>query len=390
MRQDYGEELSKETATVSEARLASVLDTAVDGIIVIDERGRILVFNKACEVLFGYKAVEIVGSNVSAIMPPHYADQHDDYVNRYMDTGERRIIGIGREVQGMHKDGTVFPVELSVAEAGTPAGRQFIGILRDLRSRKAVEERLKELQSQLVHMARISAMDEMGAAIAHELNQPLTAVMLYLQAVLRRRRAAAAEGAEIDEKAFGILQKAVGEAERAGKIIQRMRQIVEKRDPQRRSVNLVNLVDETAELTRLGQNRPDVDIRLENDVDIPVIEIDPVQIQQVLVNLIRNAYEAVRDAEDKWLRITVRKINDNVEVEIADSGKGIPAERVSELFKAFSSGKKSGVGLGLAISRTITQNHGGDLSVDPGGNGQGARFLMSLPLRVAPTETDND
>ena len=390
MRQDYGEELSKETATVSEARLASVLDTAVDGIIVIDERGRILVFNKACEALFGYKAVEIVGSNVSAIMPPHYADQHDDYVNRYMDTGERRIIGIGREVQGMHQDGTVFPVELSVAEAGTPAGRQFIGILRDLRPRKAVEERLKELQSQLVHMARISAMDEMGAAIAHELNQPLTAVMLYLQAVLRRRRAAAEEGAEIDEKAFGILQKAVGEAERAGKIIQRMRQIVEKRDPQRRSVNLVTLVDETAELTRLGQNRPDVDIRLENDADIPVIEIDPVQIQQVLVNLIRNAYEAVRDADDKWLRITVRRVDGNVEVEIADSGKGIPADRVSELFKAFSSGKKSGVGLGLAISRTITQNHGGDLSVDPGGNGQGARFLMSLPLRVAPAETDKD
>ncbi|MBB4305296.1 two-component system sensor kinase FixL [Rhodobium orientis] len=372
--------------------MTSVLDTAVDGIIVMDDEMRILVFNKACEKLFGYSAVEVVGSNVAVIMPPEYANHHDGYVERYLETGQERIIGIGREVLGMHRDGTIFPVELSVGEAHTPEGRQFIGIMRDVRSRKEVEKRLKDLQSQLVHMARISAMDEMGAAIAHELNQPLTAVMLYLQAVLRRRRNAAERGEPLDDRALEIIDKAVGEAERAGAIIQRMRQMVEKRDPQRRAVNMVELVDETMQLTRLGQGDSDVELRRENDADQIMIEVDPVQIQQVIVNLVRNALEAVRGAEDRWVRVAVRSGETRVLVEVADSGHGIADAQVDELFKAFSTGRKSGVGLGLAISRTIVQNHGGDLTVDPGGNGSGARFLLSLPhaTQAAASQTTAD
>ncbi|MBK5949631.1 PAS domain-containing sensor histidine kinase [Rhodobium orientis] len=391
MRQDNRSTIA-ETATVSEARMTSVLDTAVDGIIVMDDEMRILVFNKACEKLFGYSAVEVVGSNVAVIMPPEYANHHDGYVERYLETGQERIIGIGREVLGMHRDGTIFPVELSVGEAHTPEGRQFIGIMRDVRSRKEVEKRLKDLQSQLVHMARISAMDEMGAAIAHELNQPLTAVMLYLQAVLRRRRNAAERGEPLDDRALEIIDKAVGEAERAGAIIQRMRQMVEKRDPQRRAVNMVELVDETMQLTRLGQGDSDVELRRENDADQIMIEVDPVQIQQVIVNLVRNALEAVRGAEDRWVRVAVRSGETRVLVEVADSGHGIADAQVDELFKAFSTGRKSGVGLGLAISRTIVQNHGGDLTVDPGGNGSGARFLLSLPhaTQAAASQTTAD
>ena len=378
MRQDNRSTIA-DTATVSEARMTSVLDTAVDGIIVMDDEMRILVFNKACEKLFGYSAVEVVGSNIAVIMPPEYANHHDGYVERYLETGEERIIGIGREVLGMHRDGTIFPVELSVGEAKTPEGRQFIGIMRDVRARKEVEKRLKDLQSQLVHMARISAMDEMGAAIAHELNQPLTAVMLYLQAVLRRRRNAAERGEALDDRALEIIDKAIGEAERAGAIIQRMRQMVEKRDPQRRAVNMVDLVDETMQTTRFGQGDSEVELRRENDADRIMIEVDPVQIQQVIVNLVRNAMEAVRGAEDQWVRVAVRSGETRVLVEVSDSGDGIPEAQVDELFKAFSTGRKSGVGLGLAISRTIVQNHGGDLTVDPGGNGSGARFLLSLP-----------
>lgn len=171
--------------TVSEARLMSVLNTAVDGIIVIDEHAHILVYNNACEKLFGYTAAEVLGQNVKVIMPRDYSDAHDRYMDNYKRTGHRKIIGIGREVRGRHKDGTEFPVELSVGEASTPDGRQFIGILRDLRSRKEAEQRVNELQADLVHLARVSAMDEMGAALAHELNQPLTAIMLYMQGIAR-------------------------------------------------------------------------------------------------------------------------------------------------------------------------------------------------------------
>ncbi|MGA7426152.1 MAG: PAS domain S-box protein, partial [Rhodoplanes sp.] len=171
--------------TISDAQLLSVLDTAADGIIIIDARGVVITFNKACERLFGYSAAEVIGQNVKMIMPSDLARVHDNYINNYLTTGERKIIGIGREVKGQHRDGTLIPVHLSVGEASTSAGRQFIGILRDLRARNESEQRLNQLQTDLVRMARVSAIDEMGAALAHELNQPLTALMLYLQAVER-------------------------------------------------------------------------------------------------------------------------------------------------------------------------------------------------------------
>lgn len=371
--------------TVSEARLLSVLNTAVDGIVVIDETGRILMFNKACEALFGLPAAEVIGQNVSIIMPADYAAEHDRYLANYRNTGEKRIIGIGREVRGRHRDGTVFPVELSVGEAKTPAGRQFIGVIRDLRQRKATEERLNQLQAQLVHMARINAMDEMGAAIAHEINQPLTAVMLYLQAVRRRL----GSRPEVDATAMDVLDRAVKEAERAGSIIQRMRQMVEKRDPHRTPADLAALIGEALDLTLVGTTATNVDVRRHIAPDMPHVEIDVVQIQQVIVNLIRNAIEAVRERADRWIDIDVRIEAGQAIVEVTDSGPGIPADAVRTLFKAFSTTKRTGLGLGLAISRSIAQNHGGDLTVDAGGgeSGRGARFRLSLPVARPASKT---
>lgn len=360
-------------STVSEARLLSVLDTAVDGIIVIDDRGHVLIFNKACERLFGYTASEVIGRNLSMMMPLEFSEHHDGYVRHYLDTGEKRIIGIGREVRGMHRDGTVFPIELSVGEALTPDGRQFIGIIRDLRARKAVEQRLNQLQAQLVNMARINAMDEMGAAIAHELNQPLTAVMLYLQAVMRKKR-------DTDDSVTEILAKALREAERAGSIIQKMRNFVEKREPERQSIDLEILIDEALELTLLGNDTTGVELRREKAADLPPVHADPVQIQQIVCNLIRNGLEAVRGRQKRWLRVMTGRSDGFVRVEVQDSGPGIPADATKTLFRAFSTSKRTGLGLGLAISRTIAQNHGGDLEVDPGGDGIGATFILTLPL----------
>lgn len=365
--------------TVSEARLLSVLDTAVDGIIVMDDRARVLVFNKACETLFGYEAVEVIGRNIRMLMPPEYADHHDGYLRHYLDTGEKRIIGIGREVRGMHRDGTIFPIELSVGEAGTPDGRQFIGVLRDLRARKAVEQRLNQLQAQLVNLARLNAMDEMGAAIAHELNQPLTAVMLYLQAIVRKKRDNVAPG---DEPMMEILGKALREAERAGSIIQRMRQFVEKREPERQAIDVETLIDEALELTLLGHDVAEVELRREKAADLPKVEVDPVQVQQILCNLLRNGLEAIKGSSRRSLRVATESDGAFVRIELEDSGPGIPKEIAQTLFRAFSTSKRTGLGLGLAISRTIAQNHGGDLVVDPGGDGRGAKFILSLPINT--------
>lgn len=356
-----------------------MLDTAVDGIVVIDDRSRILVFNKACEVLFGRPAAEVMGKSVAVLMPPEYSTEHGAWVSHYLDTGVRRIIGIGREVRGQHADGTVFPIELSVGECRTPAGRQFIGIIRDLRSRKAVEQRLNQLQAQLVQMARVNAMDEMGAAIAHELNQPLTAVMLYLQALSRKLKGGVEDGS-VDPALVEIVGKTVREAERAGAIIQKMRHFVEKREPDRQAVDVAKLIDEALELTLLGHDGAGIEVVRDLSPDLPPLDVDPVQIQQVLINLVRNGIEAVREREERWIRIAARAGEDGLLIEVEDSGPGIPTATVRDLFKAFATSKKTGLGLGLAISRSIAQNHGGDLLVEPGGAGRGATFVLTLPL----------
>jgi two-component system sensor kinase FixL len=368
-------------APVSEARLLGVLDTAVDGIIVINDAGTVLVYNAACEALFGFTSEEIIGHNIARLMPHEYARDHDAYIDRYKSTGERRIIGIGREVRGQHKDGTVFPIELSVGEALTDEGRQFIGVIRDLRPRKAVEQRLAQVQAQLVGMARINAMDEMGAAVAHELNQPLTAMMLYLQAVNRKLAGFTTEVPQIAGP-LDILGRALKEAERASNIIQRMRQFVEKREPERQQVSLEALIDEALELTLLGATSAGVRVIRENDPQLEPINADPVQIQQVLVNVLRNGLEAIKGRTERWLRVSTSVHDASVYVTIEDSGTGIPPEAMRDLFKAFSTTKRTGLGLGLAISKSLAQNHGGDLTVEPGGNGSGARFILRLPRDV--------
>ncbi|MEI2384250.1 PAS domain S-box protein [Breoghania sp. JC706] len=376
MRQDLTGMASVDPG-LSEARLLSVLDTAVDGICVIDETGRILTLNRACERLFGYTAAEAVGENVRMLMPESYAGRHDNFLSSYLTTGERKIIGYGREVVARHKNGREFPMELSVGEVKSPEGRQFVGIMRDLRPRKIQEERLNRMQSQLVHFARVNAMDEMGAAIAHELNQPLTAVMLYLQAISRKLGTSEADP---DGRLSDILGKAVREAQRAGQIIQRMRQFVENREAERRSTNVEALIDEALELVLLGQYTLSVSVVRDDEEDLPPVDVDPVQIQQILVNLIRNALEVVKDAEERWIRISSHRDGDDVVIEVADSGPGIPQANLRNLFRAFSSTKKKGLGLGLAISKSIAQSHGGDLSVDAGGDGRGAIFTLKLPL----------
>lgn len=338
-----------------------------------------LVFNKACEALFGYSAADVIGRNVSMLMPGNYAAEHDAYIDRYLTTGQRQIIGIGRAVYARHKGGNIFPVELSVGESVTPAGRQFIGILRDLRPKVEADERLDTVQAQLLRMARINAMDEMGSALAHELNQPLTALMLYLQAVTRRARKPD-NGVPIPEELLEVIDRAVQEADRAGKIIRRMRQFIEKRDVERVVLNLPELVDEATEFTMIGSRARAVTVNRHHGENLPDVYADPIQIQQIIVNLLRNALDALADSDEKTITISTWQEDGFVFAEIADSGAGIAPAMLPDLFKAFATSKSSGTGLGLAISRTIAQSHGGDLIVEPGGGGQGARFRLALPV----------
>jgi two-component system sensor kinase FixL len=371
-------------ATISDARLDSVFNTAVDGIIVINAKCQILAFNKACEKLFGYSATDLLGENVNRIMPSDYAHHHDSYVQNYLDTGHKKIIGIGREVKGQHKDGTVFPLELSVGEAATSDGRQFIGILRDLRPRKQIEERLSKAQSQLLHMTRLSALDEMGAAIAHELNQPLTAILLYLQSVSRKATA----DERLTPVMLDVISKAVKEAERASEIIQRMRQLVERKDPERKEVDVDELVATCLEMADLGAiDEPSIMVA-KVDKNLPPLMADPVQIRQILINLLRNAREAVAGQAQRKVTLAVCLGEDVLEFRVQDNGPGVSQEVADSLFRAFSGAKHKGVGLGLAISRSIAQNHGGDLRLEQSAPGAGASFLLTLPVTIEETGTE--
>jgi two-component system sensor kinase FixL len=320
-------------------------------------------------------------------MPQAHHDNHDLYVQRYRATGERKIIGIGREVEGRRKDGSIFPLDLSVGEAQTPNGRQFIGVIRDLSARRETERRLASVQADLIRVTRVSALDEMGSVLAHELNQPLTAIMLYLQALEREVHRIQVTHSRLEPRTSELLGKATREAQRAGSIIQRVRQLVEKRAPERKTANLNVVVDEALELAMLGHHRS-VYLRRFGPTTLPGVLIDTVQIQQIVLNLTRNAIEACQCEADPTVTVTTWAEGDIVCLSVADSGPGIPAGRMGTLFNAFRSEAGNGMGIGLTISRAIAQNHMGELLVDPGGDGKGACFTVRLPA-AADTAAQN-
>jgi len=361
---------------VSEARFAGLLETAMDGIIVYNEKTRILVFNKTCESIFGYRFHEIIGLDFDTLVYSENADSRSLAGFRNL-PADAKAKATEQEILGRHKDGTAIPLEISVGETFTPTGRQFIAIVRDIRPRKAVEEQVNQLQAQLVHMARVNAMNDMGGAIAHELNQPLTAAVLYLQTALRQLTGQAS--IRPDDKVTELLIKAEREAKRAGSIIQSMRQFIQKREPAMSATDIRSLLDDAIELTLMGSSANNVRIERIDDGSACMATVDAVQIEQVFVNLIRNAIHAIRSQPDPEIRVRVTSDSDMVTAEIQDSGPGIRPEIMATLFKAFSSDKRDGLGMGLAISRTIAQNHHGDLKAIPGGEGQGAKFILTIP-----------
>jgi two-component system sensor kinase FixL len=254
-----------------------------------------------------------------------------------------------------------------------------------LRRRRESQQRFSEMQADMLRMARISAIDEMGAALAHELNQPLTALMLYLQAIERAsNRPGAGAGTALSPAVADILAKSLHEAERASTIVQRMRNFVEKREPMRRLVDLTPLVEDAVELTLLGSRRGTYIARA-LAADLPCVMVDPIQIQQIVVNLLRHAVEAVKDVRQPEIRIATRLVERAVALTVSNNGPAIPPEAVGDLFQAFGNAAGNGLASGLSISKTIAQTHGGDLTVEPGGNGRGASFTLSLPW---PASTD--
>ncbi|MDO9223058.1 MAG: PAS domain S-box protein [Caulobacter sp.] len=368
-----------------EAHLQSILDTVPDAMVVIDIHGIIQSFSAAASRLFGWSAAEAVGHNVSMLMPQPYHDAHDGYLARYLSTGERRIIGIGRVVVGERRDGSTFPMELSVGEMKSADRRYFTGFVRDLTERQETERRLQDLQSELVHMSRLTAMGEMASALAHELNQPLSAAANYLKGSRRLLESDAPDLPRLRD----AMEKAADQTLRAGQIIRRLRDFVARGESEPRIENLPKAIEEAGVLALIGAAERGVRVRYRIEKGVDLVLADKVQIQQVLVNLMRNAIEAMQISDSREMSVGASVGRDGmIEVSIADSGPGISPEIAERLFQPFFTTKAQGMGVGLSISRTIVEAHGGRIWVESNSKG-GATFRFTLKA-VRPEDMGDD
>lgn len=367
---------NSEAALAREAHVKSILDSIPDAMIVIDDRGIMQSFSSAAERLFGHASADVVGANVRMLMPSPYRENHDGYIGRYLSTGERRIIGIGRIVVGERKDGSTFPMELAVGEMHVGSRRFFTGFIRDLTERQQTEARLQELQAELVHMSRLTAMGEMASALAHELNQPLSAIANYMKG---SRRLLAEDSDERATILRDAMDKAAEQALRAGEIIRRLRDFVARGESERRVEDVKKLVEEASALALVGAKDRGVRVRFDFDPAIDFVLADKVQVQQVLLNLMRNALEAMEETERRELVVATAPAPDKlVAISVSDTGTGIAPEVSAQLFQPFITTKRHGMGVGLSISRTIIEAHGGTIVPRPNPEG-GTVFCLTLP-----------
>lgn len=377
-RRRIGEE-TRVALAAREAHLRSIFDTAPEAMIVINAEGVVQSYGASAERMFQWRAAEVTGRNVSMLMPQPFRDQHDGYVHRYLSTGEKRIIGIGRIVVGQRKDGTTFPMELAVGEVNSEHGRFFTGFVRDLTDREEREARVEQLQSEVVHISRLSAMGEMASALAHELNQPLSAIANYLNGAKRLL----ARGGEVDPKAVEAVDKAAGQALRAGDIIRRLRDFLSRGEGERSVESLAKLVHEACGLALVGAKESGVEVYYDLDPHLDRVLVDRIQIQQVLVNLVRNALDAMHGQNQRRLSVSTKIGPDMAVVSVADTGLGLDPSIAERLFQPFVTTKSEGMGIGLSISRTIIESHGGRIWTEANPAG-GAIFHFSV--RLAPDE----
>ena len=364
-----------------EQRLQSILDTVPDAMVLIDGAGEIQAFSKTAERLFGYTAAEVRGRNVRMLMPAPYRESHDSYLDRHAKTGEKRIIGIGRIVVAERRDGSTFPIELAVGEVKRRDGSMFTGFIRDLSERQSTEARLQELQAELVHMSRLTALGEMSSALAHELNQPLSAIANYLKGVRRLLEPMAHD--PLQSRVQDALDRATEQALRAGEIIRRLRDFVRRGETEQRVESLAKIVEEAGALALVGAKEHSVRVTFHLNGDYDTVLTDRVQVQQVLLNLIRNAIEAMAEQPRRELVVSSGPAGAATggeamtEVTVLDTGGGLQEPVASQLFQPFLTTKANGLGVGLSICRTIIEAHGGRIWATPNPDG-GTIFHFTL------------
>jgi two-component system, LuxR family, sensor kinase FixL len=343
----------------SEERWRSIVESAVDGIVVIDSHGRIESFNRAAERLFGYAAHEVIGQNVNILMPSPYHEEHDGYMSRYLTTGERRIIGIGREVSAKRRDGTVFPVHLSVGEMSANGERKFTGILHDLSSRIRIEQQLRE-------QTALARLGEMAAVIAHEVKNPLAGVRGAIQVIGGRLPK--------DSKEAAVIKEIVGRIDALDVLMKDLLLFARPPQPRPAPVDLVALVRTTIELLSADPALKNIEVSVRGDTAPAYVDAELLKI--VFQNLLVNAAQAVQGRGT--IEVTLAASANNCRVILRDTGPGIPPDVREQIFTPFFTTKARGTGLGLPTAKRIIEAHSGSIAIEcpPGG---GTAVTIDLP-----------
>lgn len=351
----------------SEARLRAIVETAVDGIITIDVKGMIESFNLAAEKLFGYSADEVLGSNVGMLMPSPYREEHDGYIQNYLKTGKKKIIGIGREVVGLRKDGATFPMRLAVSELKLGKRILFTGIARDISEQKS-------LQDQILQTERLAIIGKMAAKVAHEIRNPLSSISL--NAELLEDEIQSYENVDKKE-ALALLKSMIREIDRVTSLTDEYLQFSRLPEPHPIKGDLVELIQDSMELLVKELSRKNIKFEFKHPPVSTQVRYDRAQMRRVLLNIIRNAIEAM--PKGGKLMIEIDNTEHHALINIIDTGTGIPEQEVANIFDPFFTTKDFGTGLGLTISQQIIQEHGGNIYCQSK-LGHGTTFKIELPL----------
>ncbi|WAT16718.1 PAS domain S-box protein [Aurantiacibacter sp. MUD11] len=356
------------------------MDNMPIAMILADRGGIIRAVGNKIEDDFGYRPDELVGRNLHILMSSPHRERHDGYISRYLETGERRIIGAPRIENALHKNGHAIAVEINIGETELGGERMFIGFLRPIEAVRSNRQQIQTMLAELAHISRVSAMGALATAIAHELNQPLTTIANF--AAGARDRLAAREDSEELEEVIAALDNCGNQAVRAGQLLHRLREFVEPGDHESDAVPVEELVDATISLALINGYRRSMVIDRNIPHGLPPVRIDAIQAEQVLYNLLRNAFDAMSDGPDKQHRIELSacKVGESaVAIAVEDSGPGVPADLRDKIFQSFVTTKSGGMGVGLSICRQIVESFGGTLELDGRSKLGGARFVMTLP-----------
>jgi two-component system sensor kinase FixL len=356
--------------------LAAVLDTALDAVVVMRSDGHIAAWNQVAQRMFGWTAAEAIGHDLGdLIIPERLRTAHKAGLDRFLRTGEVGILGRQIETVALKRDGSEIPIELAVMLTGRFQEILFLGFIRDISARKEAEQKIQELQAELIHMSRVSAMGAMASTIAHELNQPLAAISNYLAA----GEMALKSDAPPIEQVRNLVAAARQSTTRAGQIVRRLRNMTVKAKSVRERIDIGEAIEEAAAIALIGPEGRDIRKSIRTEADL-FVQFDRLQLQQVLINLMRNAIEAMQGLERKQLYVSAYRTGEEVRIDIRDTGRGLSPDIRESLFSPAAAAKESGtnMGIGLSVSRMIVEAQHGRLWAEDPAEG-GACFSIAIP-----------